>query len=233
MCAMCVCVALLPLGYDRCVRWWIAVVVAGCGRIGFDTRAGEVEATDCTPLALSDDFAGTTASSQWFPFDDSGVTVAQTGGALVVTLASGAGNAHYGGYASSADVDLRDHCMFVTIVATPATGPAEMQFTVRTGSQYAGLTINDAKLVAFTQASDGTNTDLSSVPHDATAHHVLRVREAGGTTFYESSPDGVAFDVQASEPTPFDFSAVTVVLDAGTYAALANPGSAVFDDFDR
>ncbi len=51
--------------------------------------------------------------------------------------------------------------------------------------------------------------------------------------FWETSADGTAFVHQFEAPAPFDLSAAQVLIQAGTFGAVANPGTAVFDNFDQ
>ncbi len=212
--------------------------MTGCGRLGFSGREGgdgggdDAAPATCTALAITDDFEDGVTGPQWTEYGDQGVTVAETGGELQITLAANLPNAHYGGYVSTSKVDLRDHCFFVTEVSVPAQmGPLEMQMSVRSGALYTGYSLGNGNLQAFTNFN-GAITVLASLPYDPVAQHVVRVREAGGTTSWDISSDGVTYTNVLSAPTPFDFSSVLVLIDAGTYDVATNPGTAVFDNFD-
>src|SRR5579864_7593513 len=115
--------------YDHCVRvrWWL-LALAGCGRFGFSHLPGDSSASAdnasadsapfdgfadaapdaprdsglaaCTRLALSDNFDDGVRAAVWTLLANNPVAVAETGGALQVTLAT-AGGAHYGGYDSA------------------------------------------------------------------------------------------------------------------------------------
>ncbi|HEX6750700.1 MAG TPA: vanadium-dependent haloperoxidase [Longimicrobium sp.] len=81
----------------------------------------------------------------------------------------------------------------------------------------------------------GTLTKLARVQYDPVAHRWLRLREQGGTVYWETSPDGAAWTVQAMQrPNPITLTAVYALFGAGTFAgyAIASPGVAVFDNFN-
>ena len=210
------------------MRAWVFLAVTACGRIGFEPRGPQA----CTTVDVADDFDDGIVSTQWYRYAQSTVGVVETGGQLVITPVADQDGSHYGGYISRAFVDMRDHCIFATLVATPAdTGAVEMQLAVQLDTRYTGLSVGNAHLETFTNF-DGTPHTLALTPHDAIAHRIVRIRESAGTTYWETSPDGATFTEQHAAATPFDFSAVQVLIQAGTFAAVANPGTAVFDDFD-
>jgi len=233
--------------------------LAACGRYGFatgdassdpahdgaadarvtDSAVGDTKlldaATDvalgpCTPLAISDNFDDGTANNEWTVIANNPVNTTETGGELQVALAS-AGGAHYGGYDSVAPVDLREHCMFVTFIDEPTNEAlVEMTFQVRVAAGAVGFVYHQGMLEAF--VNPGTFMSLGAAPYDAGQDQVLRIREDNGTMTWETSPDGMTFNVFTSRATPLDVSASTVVLEAGTYGSAPSPGIAKYDNFD-
>jgi hypothetical protein len=229
----------------RAVVWCVAL--AACGRIGFgqlpdgagggDGVADVLPTADslgpCTPLAISDNFDDGVMASFWILLANNPVTVAETSGQLQITLAT-AGGSHFGGYYTNPIYDLRDHCITVTYVTAIAAQPmSEMDFSIQdAGSTVAtGFSLHNGVMDPY-QNVGGTFTSLGGVPYDQAVHRVMRYREDAGTMTWESSPDGVTFHVMASAPTPFDVSAIYVLLQAGTFGSVSNPGTGAFDNFD-
>jgi hypothetical protein len=207
------------------------VVAAGCGRIDFDPFSVAAPAT-CDVLAISDDFDDDAVAAQWARFAQSTVQVLETDHELEIVPAMKQDGSHFGGLISQAAFDMRDHCIFVTLVATPPDdGDVEMQLAVQVGNSTVGVSTVKGSLEAF-QNLDGNVTTLGLRKHDPDAHHVVRLREEAGTVHWETSPDGATFVQQFEAPTPFDVSAAKPLLQAGTFGAVDNPGTAVFDDFD-
>ncbi|HEY0035991.1 MAG TPA: vanadium-dependent haloperoxidase [Longimicrobium sp.] len=141
----------------------------------------------------------------------------------------------YSGYQSNALYDLRESRITAEVVQVlPALTEAYTSLEAKHEGQtdnrvyigasdgvvFAGITIN------------GVHTVPASVPYDAAAHRWWRIRENGGTTFWETSPDGCAWSLLYSAPNPVPLDRVTPVLAAGTDVAHAQPGFAIFDNFN-
>ena len=58
------------------------------------------------------------------------------------------------------------------------------------------------------------------------------IDETAGTTLWLTSSNAVDWSVLWSEPTPWDFSAVKVLVVASTFEITPDPGIAVFDYLD-
>jgi len=219
-----------------------ALALAGCGRIGFAQMVGDavtdgrsVDTGDgapaCVHPALADNFDDGVTSTAWTIGANAGVTVTESGGHMSVALAASVATTAYGSYTSTTMYDVRDHCVGVAVVTTPDPLPTtEMSLQIVGGSGVTGVNIHGGVLESFTNF--GTYVVLSSVTFDPVNHRILSVREAAGTTYWETSDGSGAFGLQFSEPTPLDMSSVALKLTAGTYASDPAPGSAVFDDFD-
>src|SRR5690349_13401085 len=95
-------------------RWWLVALTA-CGRHGF-------EGADAGPVGgcLADDFDGAALGAGWTVSDPaSPVQVAQTGGALVFTLAADA--MAYNGVTTARAWDLTGRALSVELAQPPAT----------------------------------------------------------------------------------------------------------------
>jgi hypothetical protein len=211
----------------------VVAAAGGCGRVDFDVLPPDavpgIQA--CSHPPATDDFDDSVASPMWNVLQDVGVTLQETGGQLVITLPTTAGD-HYGGYQMMSAGDLRDQCVFVTVAGTPdGSALAETVFLIAEPTQHVGFAIEHNDLEAY--INPGAFTVLSMVPYDPIAHRILRLREVSGELLWEASPDlSTPFTLVFSEPTPFDFSAVTFGLLAGAYGANAAPGVARFDDLN-
>src|SRR5262249_41515455 len=79
---------------------------------------------------------------------------------------------------------------------------------------------------------NGSATTVSAAPYDPVAHKWWRIRETGGITGCETSPDGASWTVLAATPTPPFISFGFVHLAAGSYASVSFAGEARFDNVD-
>lgn len=87
-------------------------------------------------------------------------------------------------------------------------------------------TIHFAKRVA------GVNTNLVNATYSSTTHAWLRIRESGGTCYWDSSTDGVNWTNRASNANPFAVTALTVEIQAGTWGGEVSTTTAIWDNFN-
>ncbi len=233
----------------------LALLAAGCGRLAFEPRddaGGDDGGTDaaadaapadtstdgpfvCGDLAqMADDFNdGTTDPAKWFPAAGPGTTVGEVSGLLRIGLAEALPNLHYGSLRSVCDYDLRGRSVAATAVGRPRSDPsAEMALCLihlDAGYHQVCVDFNGSFIIAVFN-DNGTAMSLASRAFNPTADLHWRLREQGGTTFFETSSNGLAWTPLHSLASPIDMSQARVLLLAGTYASVANPGTADFDD---
>lgn len=75
----------------------------------------------------------------------------------------------------------------------------------------------------------GSQTWMGDAPLDEYKHSWLRIRESGGTTYYDASPDGVIWTNLYSFTNEFPMNALGIVLQTGCYAAEASGSYAIYD----
>ena len=102
------------------------------------------------------------------------------------------------------------------------TDNAEVQFYVNNGTISANLL--------------GTGS-VGSVPYVPATHAWLRIREASGTLYFETSPDATTWSTLysiavASLPSGFNVDRVAIKLSAGTYVAKTTAYTAVVDNLN-
>jgi hypothetical protein len=74
---------------------------------------------------------------------------------------------------------------------------------------------------------------IGSVLYDPAQHAWWRIRESGGTLFWETAPDGKAWVVQAQlSALPFAIDVLDVDVMSGTYQSQASPGQSHFDNLN-
>lgn len=79
----------------------------------------------------------------------------------------------------------------------------------------------------------GGETPLSTVAYSSTTHAWLRIREASGTIFWDTSADGVTWNNAASLANPFALTALNVYVAAGYYGTEPTPGTLVLDNLNN
>jgi hypothetical protein len=175
---------------------------------------------------LRDDFDDGVRDSQWIPRADTGATVAESGGRLVIGLAAGSAPAE-GSYRSKASYDLRSSSVAVTVskVAGEITALEVRDFADR----GAAIGVEGSALLAMTLDADAETTRVAVV-YDPVAHRHWRLRESAGTLFWETSPDRDTWTAIHSEALPMTGTYGFAYLLAWGQRPIA--GEAWFDDFN-
>lgn len=185
---------------------------------------GGVEARVCGSLSLLSDPFEDGVAPPWFErFEETGVTVTETGGQLVVALAAGTGDA-YGGYRSTHYYDLTSG-VFETKVGQ--LGGVHTILEIRDHQdRVVQLTVEGASMFAAVYNVPGAGI-RRTIPYDP-AHTYWRLRVTGPTLFWETSANRTTWNLLHSELVPFDLRHVRGVLAAGVRIATAS--QARFDD---
>lgn len=88
------------------------------------------------------------------------------------------------------------------------------------------------RTLSFQTTVNGVVSTLASVNYDPVNHEFLRIREAGGTVYYETSEDGSAWDAQTSTPAVFSVSSSYIQIYAGYWGTETAPGVALWDNLN-
>jgi hypothetical protein len=182
----------------------------------------------CPVSSITDDFQSTTQSFQWGrSWVNSPETVSQGGGLLVFTLAANAKAS--GAYYSAASFDLTSSAFLIQVpqtASTTANGQTYVSLDGLGGDQLTILEEDGQIYFRYTLAS--TDTDLSTELYDSTQHAWWRIRESGGTIYWETAPDGKTWTVQAQHAPPFAITVLDVEIGSETYKTQASPGVSHF-----
>lgn len=138
----------------------------------------------------------------------------------------------YFGVTAKTPYALKDSDLFVQAVQTTATATsAEMQL-------LAELDKDNAVMIGHTNGSlhmrlrtNGTNADAFA-PYNAATMQWWRIRHAADKLYFETSADTKTWTVRRTVTSTFDVSKVKIILQAGTWQTVANPGTARFDNLN-
>lgn len=186
---------------------------------------------------LRDDFENNVVDPAWATAITGSATRAETGGQAVFTLPSSTAGSHVAQYVSSATYDLTgDQAVFAvgTMVATGVAATAYMRLVLDGNNYYQWTqtsgTLKAQKIVA------GATTDLFSVAWSATTHKYLRIRESGGTVFFDSSTSasaGAAWTARGNTTIATAFAVTDLRVVFGAQCGnIASPGSLRLDMFN-
>jgi hypothetical protein len=187
----------------------------------------------CPMSTIVDNFNATAPSTQWARrYADPPETVTQGSGQLLITLASTANV--YGGYGSSASYRLTGSAILVQVpvVPTAATGAQAFVSLAAPGNNALAMVEENATLSARVTVA-GTSTIVGSFSYDATQHAWWRIRESGGTIYWETAPDGKTWTTQATNAAlAFGIDVLDVNLSGGTWQAVASPGMVAYSSLN-
>jgi hypothetical protein len=202
---------------------------------GQDAR---VEAVDAAPRLcgktslLGDDFEDGSRSSIWGSAYNT-YMLDESAGRAIVTPAAGSNVAVYAGYRTYHLYDLRDDAIQVEVPVMVNTASGAHAF-LGAGLDPANqiLVLQEGGQLQFKEILGGVAAAGTAVPYSGTQHRFWKLREAAGTTYWETSPDGQAWTVRWSRPSTPYAAALHVKFGAGTIARDAAPGQAHFDNFN-
>jgi hypothetical protein len=168
----------------------------------------------CEPTVFTDDFADGVPGWAWSRGWE-GNCALQEDGALHINCGPTAdSDAAYG---SASAYDLRESSVSVEIVDYPEVDTsAYMSFVVsrpETDSLYL-YEVDEGNLVVY-EVVDGNWSQIAFAPYDPIDMRFLRIRESGGTVYFEKAPDGQNYTTAFQRPAPFSLSEVQIFLRGG------------------
>jgi hypothetical protein len=174
---------------------------------------------------LTDTFPGTSLSALWAA---SGTVAVNN--QLTVTLP--ASTAAYSGIASAAQYDLTASSVVTQMpnagnqsLASLEAYPMQL-LAAGSGSNTLSWFAHNGVIAPFCKLA-GTNTFGPNVSYVPATHQWFRIRESGGTIYWDTSPDAQGWTNQWSAAAPFSVTSVQVQLQAGTYASEATASAVV------
>lgn len=205
----------------------------GPGEARFDdVNGGRAGGVWCKLSSFTDDFDDGDVSRRWDrSFFSATCTAAEIGGEAVMTL--GSDSTDYCAYMSATSFDATGEGAIVEVTELPDPGvTAEAYFRLEVMDVHGVQITADQGDLSFGVIEDGTYQTIASLLYDPVDHRWWRLREAGGTAFFETSPDGAAWTTRADAPTPAPLTAVDVILGGGTWLPVVAPGEARYDNFN-
>jgi hypothetical protein len=152
------------------------------------------------PIAtLKDNFTDNLIANAWAPVAVGSATYSEASGRATITLPSSVAGSHEAAYVSTSQYDLTGGNCYININGMVATGVA--------ATAYFDLRLDNNNYLRWRQISNtitarkvvaGVDTQLYTATWSATTYKYLRIRESGGTVFFDSSTDGSTWTNRAS-----------------------------------
>lgn len=183
---------------------------------------------------IKDNFDDNSTSSQWGYYN----SVVEANGQVEITVTGGTPDYH--GYYSGDYYDLTDSYIMVEVV-NPGNQAwtsleTELQATVEgDGANRVCFTLSNNVLTAY-QTVASSNTSLATVAWNATNMRWWRIRESGGTTYWEYTSqagyEANTWTTLHSKLNPITMTAMGIDIDAGNWSTETGSTLVVFDNFN-
>ncbi len=175
----------------------------------------------CGTLALlQDDFAGGGLEPTWYPWDDApDAVIAESGGDAVVSITGGSADP-WAGADSSIVFDMEGGALDVEVAGTGGVSTV-IEVRASDGSNTQ-IYAEDGMIAAavFDSPQAGTRNEIA---YDPDQHRYWRIREAGGTMYWELSGNRTDWiELHAESPPPIPLAHVRGIVAAGGQLATAS-----------
>ncbi|MGQ0508484.1 MAG: hypothetical protein ACT4TC_24565 [Myxococcaceae bacterium] len=219
-------------GSPSCGRYACSGTSAACTITCSGTNTGcnagfNCVSSVCMPKASSlvDNFQGGALNTTvWMPFFGSGAVLAQTNGRLQVTLTQ---SQQYAGVSSNTSFDLLGSQVKTQVESVGDQNIASLQVILSfaaDANHSLAMSVGQNNITVVMKNGDGMFTNLASTSFSMATGRYLRIREAGGTVFFERSGDNVTWvpvSTRATSTVPFALTSGVVELAVGTYENVA------------
>jgi len=180
-----------------------------------------------TTVLLTDNLDNTTAGPAFSAGADPGITVTEANGHLEITFASTVAAASYGFYFSTAMYPANGLCIAVEVSQLPSTSGTLTYFKMSSGTFE--VEFSEASGMLEMRTRNPGLTTQKTIVMDPVAHRFWRIRQQGGTTYWDTAPDGINYVEQKAVTGIFTPTTASIELGAGAFAAVTNAGPARFE----
>lgn len=165
---------------------------------------------------------------------DGGGQIVETGSSMQMTTAMGGNyvtlssvNAFNltGSYVASQLVNAGDQAL-TSLEAYPIHLAVSSDTTNAVSIMITGNTIYARKKLASVSSTVG-----STIPYDSAVHKYFRIRESGGTTYWDYSTDNSSWSNIASATNPITVTSILEQIITGTWQAEASTTTVIYDNF--
>jgi len=179
---------------------------------------------------LTDDFSDGVEGQSWYFSSEGGASAGEESGEGVIKIPGSAGS--WAAFQTRRTHDLRGDHFSVEITKMVDTAGNATAFLDAGYDDGDYLTISQSNgTIFFVRSVDQIYTELASAPYDPLSDRYWRFREEGGTTSWETSGDGVTYDVRAQAPSASLFPVDSLYFNLGAYEEVSTgvPDDVRFD----
>lgn len=172
--------------------------------------------------------------AKWDAYYDGGAgSVSETGGMAQLTP-SASTSPGYSTYDSLTTYDLTGSFVLVKVPQVQtANANTQTNFSLRVNdSNYFQFRVTDLTQVLYaTKVVIGVEVNVATATYNSTTHAWWRIRESGGTIFWDVSSDGASWTNFATFVNTVTITAMTSRIN-GFADNVASPGASKFDNFN-
>lgn len=179
-----------------------------------------------TTVLLTDSFDDTMPGPAFTSGADTGLTVTEAGGHVDMTFAASVAANMYAYYSSATTYPTAGMCVALEISQVPVGG-GSAYFKLQGGVLELEFYLADGMLDLRTH--DPAIVTKKTLTFDPVAQRFWRLRQQGGTSYWDTAPDGVTYVQQTSLAGFFTPTAATITFGAGASAVVNNGGRARFE----
>jgi len=175
----------------------------------------------CAPGKVGDlkEMFDATWTAQWSTWADPGAQASVASG--VAQMKIQANTQAYVGFYTKQTWNIQDCAVSVEIIKVPeaTVQNAELYFSATDANLQNGAIVTTyAGTLVFTHRIGGVKQGEIEVPYNPSTHRFWRFREASGTTYFETSPDGKKWSKGFQAPTNPEANAYFIEVAGGTWS---------------
>lgn len=169
-------------------------------------------------------------TTKWLQYTAGSATVSYSSTGAVIQYPTSTTNLMDGEISSLKNYSLTSSAVFMEVTAVPfGGGTVVTDAQLRLGDATNNLTLIWEGGTLYAQKwVAGTKTTIATVTHSLTTHRWWRIREASGTTYWETSPDAVTWNVLTSQSNPIPVTSLNVLIAGTAYSSATSPGTFTF-----
>lgn len=175
---------------------------------------------------LKDLFTASALNTQaWTQFTGGSATMSYGGPGATCTFPSTTSSSTDGDVSSNTTYDLTSSfgLLNVTSVSGASAVNTDCVFRLRQNATNYVEIFYEAGTLYFSKTVAAAKTNIANVAYSASTHAWWQIRESGGTTYWETSTDGLSWTTRASEANPITLTALTLVIGGICFGADSSP----------
>lgn len=171
----------------------------------------------------------------WTQFTGGSATMGYTGNGVVMSYPESCTSSTDGDIASNTTYDLTGSSIYLQVLQVPRSGTsADAEFRLKVDASnfyrfvYEGGTLFFQKQIATVTAT------VASIAYNSISHAFWRLRESGGTVFWDTSPDGLEgnWTNQTTFINVLTITSLTVLIAGTCFQVETGPGQFIFKNLN-